>query len=132
MRRRAIADQWRAEDRGTTAVEFAFVIPVFMTMLFGAINTAQLMGAMSGMHYAVEEAARCYAVNTTLCPTPTAARALALQKYKGPNVGIIFAATTAGCGHTVTATAQFNLDVMVSVFHIPLSATSCYPGVTAP
>lgn len=121
---------WR-DERGATAVETAFVLPVFLIMLFGIVNTALLAGAVSGLRFAVEEAARCYAVNQILCPTTAATRSLAAQRYQGPNVGATFVASDAGCGHTVIATAQFDLDIIVRVFHIPLTAAACYPGVSA-
>ena len=54
--------RWGRDRSGAAAVEYAFVLPVFAMLLIGVINMSQLMGALSGMHFAVEEAARCSAV----------------------------------------------------------------------
>ncbi len=120
---------WSRDRSGAAAIEYAFVLPVFAMLLIGVINMSQLMGALSGMHFAVEEAARCSAVNATLCPNPSSTIAYAASRYDGPDVGPQFQATQQGCGHSVTATAQFELDVAVAVFDVPISAAACYPAV---
>jgi Flp pilus assembly protein TadG len=117
-----------ADRRGATAVEYAFILPVFVMMIFGVIGVSQLAGAMSSMHYAVEEASRCFAVNKTTCGTPTTAAAYANAKYLGPDVGVVFVATNTGCGFTVSATATYTLQLAVSTLDVPLSAAACYPG----
>jgi len=121
---------WR-DIRGATAMELALLLPVFVMLIFGLINTSLMAGALSGMHYAVEEASRCYAVNKTTCATIDATRTYAQGKYRGPGAQPTFAITTAGCGHTVTATTTFDLELALTVLHVPLSATACYPGVAA-
>src|SRR5205085_8509123 len=45
---------WR-DTRGATAMELALLLPVFVMLIFGLINTSLMAGALSGMHYAVEE-----------------------------------------------------------------------------
>ena len=126
--RQFAAKLWR-DRRGATALEFGLVLPVFVTIVVGVINTAQLTHAVSSMTFAVEEAARCSAVNETTCGTATATEAYAAAKYLGPSVSPVFASTNAGCGHTVTATATFELNVIFANYSIPLNAAACYPGV---
>ena len=118
-----------ADRRGATAVEFAFILPVLVMLLFGVISSSQLGGALSGMHYAVEEAARCSAVNKVACGTATATQAFAADKYNGPGPTPQFASSAVGCGHTVTATMTFTLELALTRLNVPLSATACYPGV---
>ncbi len=122
---------WReflADRRGVTAVEYAFILPVFILMIFGVIGVSQLAGAVSGMHYAVEEASRCFAVNKTTCGSPTEAATYAEGKYMGPNVGALFVANNTGCGFTVSATATYRLELAITTMDVPLSAAACYPG----
>ena len=117
---------WR-DRRGAAAIEYAFVLPVFVMLVFGLINTAQLAGAISGLHFAVQEAARCWAVNTTTCGNGAAAVAFARSRYAGPAVSPVFTASPTGCGRTVRVSANFELDIAVDILHVPLSATACYP-----
>jgi Flp pilus assembly protein TadG len=126
--RRNQARFW-TDSRGATALELALLLPVFVVLLFGLISTSLMAGALSGMHFAVEEASRCYAVNKTVCGSTTATRTFAASKYKGPAPAPTFSVTTAGCGHTVTATSTFRLDLALTKLDVPLSATACYPGV---
>jgi Flp pilus assembly protein TadG len=121
---------WR-NTRGATAMELALLLPVFVVLIFGLINTSLMAGALSGMHYAVEEASRCYAVNKTVCSSVTTTRTYAQAKYVGPGAEPTFDVTTAGCGHTVTATTTYRLELALMVMNVPLSATACYPGVEA-
>ena len=129
MRRRSPFMALCADRRGSTALEFGLVLPAFVMLVLGVINTAQLAHAVSSMNFAVEEAARCSAVNEVVCPGAAATETYAASKYLGPAISPVFDATDAGCGHTVTATATYELNVVFGVWNIPLSAEACYPGV---
>jgi Flp pilus assembly protein TadG len=118
---------WR-EESGATAVEFGLVFPVLMMMMLGVLMFSMLGGAISGMHFAVEEAARCYAVNRTTCGDSGAAETFAATRYLGPDVDATFAAASASCGYRVTGTATFELRLAVLTFNVPLSTSACYPG----
>ena len=124
---RKLARRFRHDARGATAVEFGLILPVFLMLVVGVINVSLLTNAVSSMNFAVQEAARCSAVNRVLCPTSQSAETYALGRYKGPNISPSFVATASGCGHTVTANATFDLNVAIHVYRIPLHATSCYP-----
>ena len=132
MRRRGWFLRFGSDSRGATAVETALTLPPFVLLLFGVINTSQMAGSLSGMHYAVEEAARCFAINKAVCASTSTTQTYAASKYVGPNPAPTFAVTTAGCGHTVTATSTFRLELAVSHIDVPLSATACFPGVETP
>jgi len=119
------------DTAGATALELGLVLPMVLILVVGVINTSLLASSISGMNFAVQEAARCYAVNKTACATPTAAKAYAEGKYVGPGVEPTFVANTTGCGHTVQATATYDLDVVFYRFSLPLSASACYPGKVA-
>ena len=123
--------RWRRDNAGTTAIETAFVLPVMAMLVIGVISLSMLGSAISAMHFAVEEASRCSAVNAVACGTHTATVNYARSKFHGAAVTPAFVSTAAGCGHTVTATAIFELNLAISTIHIPLSAVACYPGKDA-
>lgn len=122
---------WRGDRSGATAVEFAFVLPIMALLIMGIVSLGLLGGVLSNLHFAVQEAARCSAVNATLCGGPSATVAYARSKFRGGGVAPVFVATGTGCGHTVTANTTFTLRLAVSTIDIPLSATACYPGKPA-
>ena len=61
--------------RGAVAVEFALILPVLITILFGIIQFGLVMFTQQMMVYAAREAARSYAVGTS-----TAAQAQTLAE----------------------------------------------------
>lgn len=128
MSRPSVLRRWRDDCRGVTAVEYALVLPLFAMLVLGVINTSRLAGVISGMHFAVQEAARCSAVNAEVCGSSDATTDYARSRYVGPGVDPEFESTSDGCGHTVRATATFELDVGLKAFEVPLSAEACYPG----
>lgn len=128
---RNLLPRFAADRSGSPAVEFALVLPVFVAMLIGTMSTARLAGAVSGMNFAVAEAARCSAVNATLCGTPTATEAYAQTRYHATGVRPTFQASNSGCGHTVTANAVLKMHLAVTTLDVPVTATACFPGVDA-
>ena len=129
MRPARFLARFRRDRSGGTAVEFALVLPAFVMLVLGVISAGQLAHATNSLHYAVEEAARCWAVNATLCPNNSAAEAYAQSKYLGPRVEPEFVASTIGCGRTVTANGVFQLHAAIATFAVPITAQACYPSV---
>lgn len=123
MRRNPIAD-----CRGTTAVEMALVLPMLVMLVMGVINGSVLAAVISSMNFAVQEAARCSAVNHTACGAPQATVAFAEARYEGPSAMPDFSAAIAACGYRVTATTEFALNVGIASYDVPLSAEACFPG----
>jgi len=117
---------WRHEA-GATAVEFALVIPIFVAMVMGGMEIATVGFAAASLHFAVEDAARCASVQTTVCVSPAAITSFATTHYAGPKISPVFSYSTGGCGHTVSATATFSLNLIPQMVNIPLTATACYP-----
>jgi len=54
-----------ARQRGSTAVEFALVLPIFVGVLFGAIDGARLVVSQCMLNYAVVAGARLASVSST-------------------------------------------------------------------
>ena len=123
--------QWRrlwADRGGASAVEFAIILPVFMLLVLGSISAALLTFSVSSLNYAVEDAARCAAVNKTLCANAGTTMKYARNRYAGPPITPVFTYSTAGCGNTVTATGTFSLDIVPELSKIPLKASACHPS----
>ncbi len=113
-------------DRGSAAVEFALILPALATLLVGTLYAGLLLYSAASLHNAVEAAARCYSVNATQCNSGSATQSYALSHYYGVS-NPIFAASTAACGHRVTATVTVALDATLANWNVPLSATACFP-----
>lgn len=129
---------WRSWVRGfwgdhnaVTAAEFALVVPFFIILVFGTINTALAMSAVTQIHYAAERSARCLAVNVNLSvdqACKTNVDTYAKGWYKGPGVtGLAFVATDQTCGKRVVGTASYEILTGFSSTAVTISATACYP-----
>ena len=123
MKRRGIL----ADDRGSSALEFAIVGPVFICLVIGLIYGCMLLFSMASMQYAVEEGARCASVKTLVCTDSASTISYAQAAYYGPVATPSFTYATPACGHAVTGSASFGLDVGLYAFTVPLSATACFP-----
>jgi Flp pilus assembly protein TadG len=115
------------DARGATAVEYALVMPALVAMILGAIWVGMLTFSVSSMDLAVQGAARCMAVDVNNCGSASATQTYAQSLYGGPAISPVFTASATGCGHTVTAQASFDLDIVPGVGAVPLSASACYP-----
>ncbi len=127
---RALPKQIRSftrDEAGASAVEFALVMIPTILLTLGTINLCLIIYTVATLHFAVEDAARCASVKTTICNSTGATQTYAASKYVGPTVTPVFAATTQGCGNQVVGTANFNFSSGVAQWTIPLSASACYP-----
>jgi Flp pilus assembly protein TadG len=118
--------RFRRARSGAAAVELALVMPAFITMMVGGVYIGQMLFAANSMHYAVEVAARCAAVKTTVCSDSQSTTTYAQNHYAGP-VTPSFSYSATGCGHVVSATASYAVNYGLGSVTVPLSASSCYP-----
>jgi Flp pilus assembly protein TadG len=116
----------RRNEQGGVAMEYALVLPVFITLVVGTLCAGNLLFAANSLHYAVEDAARCAAVKTGVCTDGSSTVTYATSRYSGPSTPA-FTYSTAGCGHTVNATTSYPLYLATFTFNVPLSASACYP-----
>jgi Flp pilus assembly protein TadG len=119
-------------ERGTTALEFAFLAPVFFAMIFGVINIAQVAWTLGSLHFAAEAAARYASINTSSDGTPPSASTVqtyALSVYHGETLSSNpFTYSATGCGNTVTASYTYTLSIpLAGTWTIPLAAAACFP-----
>lgn len=122
----------RLDRRGTTAVEFAIIAPVFIALVIGTISVSIGLFLIGSLHYAVEEGARCASVKTVcqLNGSPDAAATVtyAQSRYFGPNGSPTFTYAAAACGNSVSASINYSLNVGLRTFTVPISAKACFPS----
>ena len=124
---------------GSSAVEFAIILPGFLFLSMGALNFAIMMYGVVSLHQTTEAAAR-YAriqinanngvVPSALTGSSTTAGSVAYfatNHYFGPGIGAVYTYTATGCGNTVSASGNYMLFSGVGGMTIPLTATACYP-----
>lgn len=114
------------DKRGTSAIEFAFVGPVFLMLVVGMMYGCLMLFSMASLHYAVEEGARCASVKATVCTDSTSILSYTQAAYNGPDTPT-FSSTTPACGHAVTGSTNFAFNLGVASWTVPLSATACFP-----
>ena len=117
-------------DGGTSLVEFAVVLPLFMMLIFGIMQLGQMLWTLVAMQHAVEMAARCASVNATTCGTASQIQTYAgTQAYGMTLPSGTFTATTPACGNKIVAAYTFQFQTaLFSPMSVALSAQSCYPS----
>jgi len=115
------------DARGTAAVEFAMVAPAFIMLAVGTFYLCMCLFLTGSLHYAVEQAARCASVNTTVCSTSSAITSYAQNNYFGPGGSPTFTYTAAACGNSVSASMNYTWSIGFKQFTLPVSATACFP-----
>jgi Flp pilus assembly protein TadG len=113
--------------QGASAIEFAIVGPIFLMLTVGMIYVCLMLFSMGSMQYAVEAGARCASVKTTICPDSTTTIAFARAAYYGPVGAPTFTYANAPCGHSVSSSTNFALNIILTTLTVPLAATACYP-----
>jgi Flp pilus assembly protein TadG len=113
--------------KGATALEFAIILPAFVMLIVGGTFSAGLVFTLTAMHFAVEDGARCASVQTTVCSSSSSTVSYTQSRYMGPPISPTFTYSATGCGHTVTGTVTYALNVGLTAFSIPLSASACHP-----
>ena len=118
-----------ADRQGSTAVEFALVaIPLF-TLLFGSMEFCRLVWTQSALNFAVQEAARCASVTPGTCGTAAQITTYAAAEIAPAYVpASAFTASSATCGHSVTASFVYPF-VATGLFSMTptLTASACFP-----
>ena len=115
-----------ADRRGVTALEFAAVAPLVITLQLGTIYLSLMMFSVSALEYAVQEGARCASVQTSICTSAASTQIYTATKYSGLGTPV-FTPTTASCGNLVSASLSFSLKTGFDIYTVPLSAVACFP-----
>jgi hypothetical protein len=118
------------DQRGTSAVEFAITLPLFILMVLGVWQIGHGMWAQFGLQHGAEMAARCMAVNPTVCGNIdiTGTQSYAASQSFGLNPSpTIFAVSQPTCGNQISA--DYVVSPVVANIGIPaltLHAQACY------
>jgi Flp pilus assembly protein TadG len=113
-------------SRGSTAVEFALVLPVMVLLAFGGIMINTMMYANIALNFAAQDAARCMAIKTLICPG-TSVQTYGSSKYVGPALAsLTFTGSAPTCGRQVVATGTYTLRTGLASVSVPMRATACY------
>jgi Flp pilus assembly protein TadG len=125
MSRRAL---W-SDIRGTAAIELAMTMPVFLMLLFGAVEFGLLMWTKLGLQHGVEMAARCATINSSTCDSASHTKSYALTQAYGLSVPVsTFTVSTPACGNQVQATYKFNfVTTYIGLPNLTITASSCFP-----
>ncbi len=118
---------WR-DASGTTAVELALTLPVFLMLLLGAIEYGALMWTKVSLQHGVEMAARCAVITPTTCANNSKTQAYASSEsfgLKPPNS--TFAVSTPACGENVSASYVFSFVTSFIGRPVTVTASSCFP-----
>ena len=100
---RSLTRLWRCR-RGNTAIEFALIAPLLLLLLLGVMEVGQLFWCAASLNYAVQQAARCAALDApnSTCTTQANIQSQARQAY--PQLAqATFTLATAPCGAQVSA-----------------------------
>jgi hypothetical protein len=125
---RTFSPKLYADCRGTSAIEFALVGPIFIMLLVGIFYMCMCLSVVGGMHYAVEEGARCASVKTAVCTDNTTTVAYTQNHYYGPGSAPTFTYDpAAACGHSVNGSIEYVLDLGLKQLTVPITATACFP-----
>ena len=115
------------DRRGTTALEFAIVAPVFLLLLIGTLYLGMMLLLTGSLYNAVEDGARCAAVKTTICTDSASTIAYAQSRYFGPSPLPIFTYAAAACGQSVSGSVNYVFDFGMTRATVPISVTACHP-----
>ena len=127
---RALGERVGRDRHGGAALEMALVFPFMSLMFLGAIEAGWLLWSASTLDFAVEEAARCAAVDATNCATAANVQGVAVGKAMGLNMAASdFTVASSACGKRVSATYVFSFLMPFNTnFTVPIPAVSCFPS----
>lgn len=111
---------------GSIAVEFALIVPLLLLLVFGVIEFGRAMWVRNSLQSAVEDAARCYALNRPACDTETKVKTYAAAVAMGVPVNASnFSLPADLCGKKVAATYAFSPIVPIIPLTVTLRASAC-------
>jgi Flp pilus assembly protein TadG len=122
-----------ADRRGAALAETAIVMPVFVLLIFGVIESGLLMFAQLSLDNAVGAAARCAAVNPNLCGAQGPIKTYALAQTVGLSHVALANFTAQQCNNGSTqVSASYNFTSLVGtlvpyISSLTLTAAAQYP-----
>jgi Flp pilus assembly pilin Flp len=77
---------FRLDRRGAAAVEFGLVILPVPLLILGIIEGGRMLWTQNALQYAVEQAARCAVINSTICDSTAQIQNYAASMASGLNL----------------------------------------------
>lgn len=116
--------RFQTDEKGQAAIELAFTAPIFFALFFGALQCGLMLWTQLGLQHAAERAARCAAINPTLCGSLSLVQTYAASQALSVNLNAsAFTLTSETCGIAVTGATI----VKFVTYNVSLSAKSCFP-----
>lgn len=121
------------DDSGATALEFALIVPVMITLLIGAFQTAWVMHCAASVRYSLETQARSLLLNPNM--TADALKSAMVSQLTGLvdtsslKVTIVTDNSVAGAP-VLRASSEYEPTLaipFVSTYHLDLKATTVVP-----
>jgi Flp pilus assembly protein TadG len=114
------------DERGTTAVEFAIVAPVFISLVVGSFYLCMCLFVAGSLHFAVEDGARCASVKTAVCKDAASTVSYTSSRYLGLSAPT-FTYQAAACGNSVSGSIDYPVNLGITQITVPLTASACFP-----
>lgn len=129
-----IRQAWRRLQlgrRGVAAIEYAIVLPVFLTVVFGTIEMGRLMWYQVALQRATAVAARCGGIANATCATDALTRIKAASSAPGLTLATsVFVVSRETCGVKVTGNLPFQYSLRyLGLPAQTLTSTACHPLV---
>ena len=117
-------------EGGSSAIEFAMTAPIFLALVFGAIEMGLVLWTQFGLQYGSEAAARCASIDATDCGTPDQVASYAASHALGLSLpSSVFSLSTASCGNQVSANYTYRFyTFFFGKPSVTLAAKSCFPS----
>ena len=113
-------------EEGSSVVEFALILPVFVAFVFGMVNCGLMLWTQLGIEHGTVAAARCATINPSVCPDVPAYASQQAYDLNLPKT--TFTLTTPACGNQVAASYPFQFTTLIfPSVNVTLTARSCYP-----
>jgi Flp pilus assembly protein TadG len=115
------------DQTATSAVEFGIVGPTFMVLIVGMLSLGAGLFVVGSLHYAVEEGARCASIKSSVCTDSASTIAYAQSHFYAPGSVSFSYNAASSCGHAVTGSITYSLNLALSHISVPLTAAACFP-----
>ncbi|MFD1788755.1 TadE/TadG family type IV pilus assembly protein [Sphingomonas floccifaciens] len=121
-------DAFLTDTKGAAALEFAILAPVFLFLIFCLIQFGLVVWTQAAIQHGASAAARCGAVNSSLCGTDEGVRNFAAQSSFGLNPSAqIFHVSQETCGTMVKASLPYAGGATpISLPQFRLTAKACF------
>lgn len=132
--------RFRRDARGATAVEFAMVAPLLIAAIIFIIEGSRFLWTKQAIQEAASLSARCVAIGSQGCDTPTNARVFARERAAKMGIAAPAESFTVSTNQTCHGVADMNkvaVDVpfnspvgsLLPVFPARVKAEACFPSL---